>query len=81
MPTEKVVSIDAGRASGPDAWSDESPKSVLSEMRGTAKPKLLGLPCARCHMYYDADLTACPRCGCTERERFADPTSIQRKAA
>jgi hypothetical protein len=81
MPTGKVVSIEAGRANSGDAWSDESPESVLSEMQGAAKPKLLGLPCARCHTYYDADLTACPRCGFTERERFGDPTAIQRKAA
>ncbi|HXY06767.1 MAG TPA: hypothetical protein VEI52_02850 [Terriglobales bacterium] len=78
---EKVVSIDVGRQSGADVWSDESPESVLSEMHDAAKPKLLGLPCARCHMYYDADLTACPRCGFTERERLGDSTAMHRKAA
>jgi hypothetical protein len=82
MPTEKVVSIDVGRSSNADAWSDESPESVLSEMRGAAKAKLLGLPCARCHRYYDSDLTACPRCGFTQRERFGDPTApVRHKAA
>jgi len=81
MAKEKVKSIDAGRTNSADAWSDESPESVLAEMRDATKPNLLGLPCARCHMYYDADLTACPRCGFTERARFGDLTAIQRKAA
>lgn len=67
MPTEKVVSLDAGRPSRTDAWSDESPESLLAEMRDAAKPKLLGLPCARCRAYYDADLDACPLCGCKWR--------------
>ena len=81
MPTEKVISIDAGRSRFGDAWSDESPESVLSEMRSTEKPKLLGLPCARCHLYYESDLPACPRCGFTQREHFDAPTAIQHKAA
>ena len=81
MPTERVTSIDAGRTCVADAWSDESPESVLSEIRGAAKLKLLGLPCARCHLYYNSDLTACPRCGFTKRERVGEPTSIQHKAA
>ena len=81
MP-EKVISIDAGRSCPSDPWCDESPESVLCEMQAAAaKPKLLGLPCARCHRYYDADVTACPRCGFTEREPIGGPAAIHRKAA
>ena len=31
------------------------------------KPVLLGLPCAGCRVYYDAELDACPVCGSKER--------------
>ncbi|HST13205.1 MAG TPA: hypothetical protein VLL05_22700, partial [Terriglobales bacterium] len=26
-----------------------------------------GLPCVKCRLYYDADVSACPICGCSER--------------
>jgi hypothetical protein len=51
----------------PDPWCAESPESVISELRGQPKPALPGLPCARCRAYYDADLDACPLCGCKWR--------------
>ena len=54
--------------SAPDPWCDESPESVLKECRVGSKPILLGLPCARCRLYYDSQLKTCPRCGCGERE-------------
>ena len=50
-----------------DSWSDEEPESVLRGWQGLSKPVLLGLPCARCKAYYEADLKACPICGCPER--------------
>jgi hypothetical protein len=81
MSTERVVSIHIGRENGAEGWSDESPELVLSEVQGVAKPHLLGLPCARCHRYFDTDLPACPRCGFTERERFGEPAAPQPKAA
>lgn len=78
MATEKVVSI---RASDAEPWCDESPEFVLAEMRGTAKPSLLGLPCARCHAYYDADLDACPICGCGERVPPQEASAVTRPKA
>jgi hypothetical protein len=48
-------------------WSDESPDFVLPELDPRPKPLLLGLPCSRCRVYYEAELTACPICGCSER--------------
>jgi hypothetical protein len=36
-------------------------------MHERSKPELLGLPCVRCRAYYDANLTTCPICKCTER--------------
>jgi len=48
-------------------WCDESPDSVLGGADGRPKPLLLGLPCSRCRAYYEAQLTTCPICGCTER--------------
>jgi hypothetical protein len=33
------------------------------------KPSGYGLPCAKCHLYYDADLDACP--GCKSKERVS----------
>ncbi len=50
-----------------DGWSDEEPESMLREWQGVAKPVLLGLPCARCKAYYEAELKACPICRCLER--------------
>jgi hypothetical protein len=48
-------------------WCDESPDSVLPSACGPSKPLLLGLPCSHCRAYYDAQLTDCPVCGCSER--------------
>lgn len=67
MKTRKAENGISSPERTADPWCDESPESVLSELRGGAKPALLGLPCARCRAYYDADLSACPVCGCTER--------------
>jgi hypothetical protein len=44
-----------GGSSGPMA-ADSKPKSVG-----------YGLPCAKCHLYYPADLAACPTCRHSER--------------
>jgi len=56
-------------------WCDETPNSVLPAIGARAKPSLLGLPCSRCRAYYEAELTACPICGCTERVAAASPTA------
>ena len=47
-----------------DGRSDEDPDAELS---GPIKLILLGLPCARCRAYYDAELKVCPICRSTER--------------
>ena len=57
-------------------WCDETPEALLREMNTRAKAILLGLPCARCGAYYEAELTACPLCACTER---VSPTALERK--
>ncbi len=48
-------------------WCDESPDSVLAETNARSRTLLLGLPCSRCRAYYEAQLTTCPICGCSER--------------
>jgi len=45
---------------------DENRESMLDNLRGP-NHALFGLPCARCRAHYDADLDACPICGCKER--------------
>jgi hypothetical protein len=67
MATQKILDSVSSQASIPGPWCDESPESVLSELRDRPKPILLGLPCARCRAYYDAKLATCPCCGCDER--------------
>jgi hypothetical protein len=48
-------------------WSDESPDFVLRASDSRPKPLLLGLPCSRCRVYYEAELPTCAICGCSER--------------
>jgi rRNA maturation endonuclease Nob1 len=55
-------------------WCDESFES-LNEERGRPKPLLLGLPCSRCKVYYEGELTTCPICGSTKR---VSPTEASR---
>ena len=81
MASKAIVDEISNGARAPDPWCDESPESVLEELRGPQKPILLGLPCARCRLYYDAKLDACPRCGCTERVRPAEVPVVTRRAA
>jgi hypothetical protein len=45
---------------------NKNPGSILDNLSGHDHV-LFGLPCARCRAYYDADLDACPICGCKER--------------
>lgn len=45
------------------ARTDESPR----------KSSGYGLPCAKCHLYYPADLSSCPTCHHTERVSAAVP--------
>jgi hypothetical protein len=65
--TRRAVNGLSGQKCTPDPWCDESPESVLSELRGQPKLPYLHLPCARCGAYYEADLGACPLCSCKWR--------------
>jgi hypothetical protein len=42
--------------------------SVVSGPQPRPKVALLGLPCAHCKTYFEADLEVCPICGCNERD-------------
>ena len=53
-------------ACSPNPRRDESREHRLPQLR-RLKPVLLGLPCAGCRVYYDAELDACPVCGAKER--------------
>jgi len=53
-------------ACSPNPCHDESREHRLPQLR-RLKPVLLGLPCAGCRVYYDAELDACPVCGSKER--------------
>src|ERR1700726_1163592 len=72
--TRSVVSgAGAGAKAAPAGTSTESdvrhvelsvaPGSVIS----ARKPVGYGLPCAKCHLYYSADLDTCPSCNARER--------------
>jgi len=78
MTTREAEKAFSSAACTPDPWCDESPESVLPELRGRSKPALIGLPCARCSAYYDADLNACPICGCKERVSPTAGTTVVR---
>ena len=41
--------------------------SPATEASRAPKPSGYGLPCAKCHLYYPADLDACPTCHTAER--------------
>lgn len=43
------------------------PAAPSSPVEGQAKQAGYGLPCAKCHLYYPADLDACPTCHHKER--------------
>ena len=66
MPNLKVVNNKSAAVTF-NGWSDAEPESVLREWEGPLKPILFGLPCSGCRAYYDAELKACPICGCAER--------------
>jgi uncharacterized OB-fold protein len=46
--------------------------SVEKRQNGNPGPILYGLPCAKCGVYYDSALTACPICGSTEHTSAQD---------
>ena len=38
-----------------------------TDKRALSVPLRYGLPCTNCRLYYSADLSTCPICGCGER--------------
>jgi hypothetical protein len=35
--------------------------------RAPSAPVRYGLPCVKCRLYYSAELSTCPICGCSDR--------------
>jgi hypothetical protein len=59
---------------------EKNPESTLDDLSGL-NHVLFGLPCTRCRAYYDADLDACPICGCKERVSPTQGSPAVRPAA
>jgi hypothetical protein len=51
----------------PLATESESSRVAALSPEAARKPKAYGLPCAKCRLYYAADLDACPTCHHPER--------------
>jgi hypothetical protein len=66
------VTVGAGVAPAPSVLPQESGPRRFQPPLGqdisqAAKPTGYGLPCAKCHLYYPADLDRCPTCHSAER--------------
>lgn len=58
----------SGQSGGSAASAQPAFAKDSAARPGTArKPSGYGLPCAKCHLYYAADLDACPACNSKER--------------
>jgi hypothetical protein len=71
------------REGNPDYAPGKTPRAAAQASHGKG---LYGLPCARCGIYYAADLALCPVCNSAERvfpklESPAWPTSLPRPKA
>ena len=60
------VQLQHGAARANDAISSR-PGLTNGPGPAASKPSAYGLPCATCHLYYPADLDACPTCQSKER--------------
>jgi hypothetical protein len=73
MNSTESSRFDAGQATAQAVLSATSPLQRTESGRAEApaapivRRRGYGLPCAKCHTYYAADLTACPVCKSTER--------------
>lgn len=54
--------------------------SPNSPVEGQARPVGYGLPCAKCHLYYPADLDACPTCHHKDRVSPVVPKILPKPA-
>ncbi len=70
-PMESTAAAQAreksARAAAPTMPERRTPLGSVSEVPSEKKPVGYGLPCARCHAYYPADMHACPICKSPER--------------
>ena len=67
-----VVQAALGKATGAQRAEGASPSGSGSSLAGAATetPRRVsgyGLPCAKCHLYYPADLNVCPTCKHNQR--------------
>lgn len=55
--------------SNPVGFADSQPRldNAAPGLTPHRKAMLLGMSCARCKVYFAANLDACPICGCSER--------------
>lgn len=60
--TRSEQSGGSAAAAQPALAKDSGARAVSAR-----KPSGFGLPCAKCHLYYDGDLDACPACKSKER--------------
>jgi hypothetical protein len=72
----------SGAAAAPQATiaKDASARRVASETAQTTAHVGYGLPCAKCHLYYPANLDACPTCKHKERVSPVAPKLTARPA-
>jgi len=61
---EAIAGYTQNVGHAPPARMDPSSKPAAGVER---KPSGYGLPCAKCHLYYPADLDVCPTCRSRER--------------
>jgi len=81
MATNGTQQQAYGHAAVPSSLTEASvPRMEGSSAAGDAPRKAsgYGLPCAKCHLYYPADLDACPTCRHTQRVSPLSPKGMAR---
>ena len=77
MPTNVTRSQqgNAAAAAQPAVAKETAARKMASDApeKGAQKVSGYGLPCSKCHLYYTADLDACPTCGHKERVSAITP--------
>lgn len=80
MSTTRSQQGTTAGAAAPGAAKQPGVGRAQSASDAPRKAGGYGLPCAKCHLYYSADLDSCPTCHHKERESVA-VTKISPKAA
>jgi hypothetical protein len=70
---ETVNAVVQAALAKKDAVVRRSESASSSEVGAPRRPSGYGLPCSKCHLYYPADLDACPTCRHNERVSPAVP--------